>query len=110
MHITMNRFEVENGEEQQFERSLKEHHERLKGTPGYLSFHLIRGGTNGTVTFYSSHTKWNTRQDFLDWNEAEQLLKSRFTSIDTAKINIKKSVLWDRFRTYLKSFYSRAKI
>jgi len=110
MHITMNRFEVENGEEQQFEQSVKEHYERLKGTPGYLSFHLIRGGTNGTVTFYSSHTKWNTRQDFLDWSEAEQILEGRGSSKDTAKINIKKSVLWDRVRTHLKSFYSRAKV
>ncbi len=110
MHITMNRFEVENGEEQQFEKSVKEHYEQLKGTPGYLSFHLIRGGTNGTVTFYSSHTKWNTRQDFLDWSEAEQLLNGCGASKNVEEVEINKSALWDRITMHLKSFYSRAKV
>ena len=51
MHIAMNRFEVANGLQKQFEQSIKEQFEQLKGTRGYLSFHLIRGGTNGAVTF-----------------------------------------------------------
>ena len=66
MHIAMNRFEVTNGLQKQFEQSIKEQFEQLKGTRGYLSFHLIRGGTNGAVTFYSSHTKWANKEDFFE--------------------------------------------
>ena len=70
MHIAMNRFEVANGARKQFEQSIKKQYEQLKGTRGYLSFHLIRGGTNGTVTFYSSHTKWANKKDFLKWGRS----------------------------------------
>ena len=56
-------FEVINGLEKQCEQSIKSHHEQLTGTGGYFSFHLIRGGTNGTATFYPFDTKWANKKD-----------------------------------------------
>ena len=110
MHITMNRFEVANGEQKKFEQSIKEHYEQLKGTRGYLSFHLIRGGTNGTVTFYSSHTKWANKEDFLEWDKVAQLRKTQGSIMNIERVNNRKPFLRNKLKTYLKNFYSRAKV
>ena len=107
MHIAMNRFEVANGARKQFEQSIKKHYEQLKGTRGYLSFHLIRGGTNGTVTFYSSHTKWANKEDFLKWGGEVQFRKLRSTSVNIEPVRNRKTVFSDRLRIYLKRLYFR---
>ena len=110
MHIAMNRFEVANGLQKQFEQSINEQFEQLKGTRGYLSFHLIRGGTNGAVTFYSSHTIWANKEDFLQWGGKVQLCKMQSTSVKLELVKNRKSVLRDKFKMCFTSFYSRAKV
>ena len=90
MHIAMNRFEVANGLQKQFEQSIKEHFQQLKGTKGYLSFHLIRGGTNGAVTFYSSHTKWVNKEDFLKWGGEVQFCKMQNASVSIEPLKNRK--------------------
>ena len=107
MHIAMNRFEVANGARKQFEQSIKKHYEQLKGTRGYLSFHLIRGGTNGTVTFYSCHTRRANKEDFLKWGGEVQFRKLRSTSVNIEPVRNSKTVFRDRLRIYLKQFYFR---
>ena len=57
MYIEMSRSEVVKGEERQFEQSSIERHYKLTDIPGYLSAHLVRGGTNGVVSSYSLHTR-----------------------------------------------------
>ena len=71
MYIVMSRSEVVTGEEWQFEQSSIERHYKLKDIPGYLSAHFVRGGTNGVVTFYSLHTRWTSKDDFLNWCTGE---------------------------------------
>ena len=65
MNIVLRRFEVVIGLQKQFEQSKNSHHEQLAGFRRYFSFHLIRGGTSGTVNFYSSHTEWANKKDFF---------------------------------------------
>ena len=110
MHIAMYRFEVSNGLQKQFEQSIKEHFQQLKGTKGYLSFHLIRGGTNGAVTFYSSHTKWANKEDFLKWGGKVQLCKIQNASVNAQPVNNRKLVLGEWLTACLKSFNFRAKV
>tara|TARA_Y200000002_G_C22196054_1_gene461353 strand:- start:49 stop:381 length:333 start_codon:yes stop_codon:yes gene_type:complete len=110
MHIAMNRFEVANGLQKQFEQSIKEHFQQLKGTKGYLSFHLIRGGTNGAVTFYSSHTKWANKEDFLKWGGKVQFCKMQNASVGIEPVKNRKLGLTEWLTGYLKSFNFRAKV
>ena len=71
MYIVMSRSEVVTGEEWRFEQSCIERHYKLKDISGYLSAHFVRGGTNGVVTFYSLHTRWTSKDDFLNWCTGE---------------------------------------
>ena len=109
MHIAMYRFEVSNGLQNQFEQSIKEQFEQLKGTRGYLGFHLIRGGTNGAVTFYSSHTKWANKEDFLKWGGKVQFCKMQNASVSIEPLKNRKPGLREWLTGYLKSFKFKAK-
>ena len=110
MHIAMNRFEVTNDLQKQFEQSIKEQFEQLKGTQGYLSFHLIRGGTNRAVTFYSSHTKWAKKEDFLKWGGKVQLCKMQNASVNIGPVKNRKLGLRECLTSCLKTFNFRAKV
>ncbi len=110
MHITMNRFEVANDDQKQFEQSITEHYEQLEGTQGYLSFHLIRGGTNGTVTYYLSHTKWANKEDFLQCDGAVQYLGINSKGMKFGRGMIKTPFLLDKISSYLKNFFTRANV
>ena len=90
MHIAMNRFEMANGLQKQLEQSIKEHFQQLKGTNGYLSFDLIRGGTNGAVTFYSSHTKWANQEGFLRCGGKVQFCKMQNASVSIEPLKNRK--------------------
>lgn len=109
MYIAMSRFEVVNGEENQFEKLLTERHSQLVNIQGYLSFHFVRGGTNGTVTFYSSHTKWANREDYLKWCDSEKFWEVHSERIKLGEIIVGRPVLWDRMKSYFKSFANRLK-
>ena len=109
MYIAMSRFEVVNGEENQFEKSLREKHSQLINIPGYLSFHSLRGGTNGTVTFYSSHTTWANKDDFLKWRDSEQFWEVHSDRINIKENFISRSVLCVIQKLFFKSFTIRLK-
>ena len=104
MYIAMSRFEVVNGEENQFEKLLREKHSQLINIPGYLSFHSLRGGTNGTVTFYSSHTTWANKDDFLKWRDSEQFWEVHSDRIRIKEIITGRPVLWVKMKLFFKSF------
>ena len=97
VHIVMKRFEVVNGLQKQFEQSIKTHYEQLIGTRGYFGFHLIRGGTNGTVTFYSSHTKWANKKDFLKWGGKAKLCKMQSICVSFEPVKNRKQVSSNNF-------------
>lgn len=71
MFIAMNRFQVRNGHEDDFEQVWKNRDTRLKDMPGFVEFHLLRGPADETSTLYSSHTLWASRGDFEAWTQSD---------------------------------------
>jgi heme-degrading monooxygenase HmoA len=71
MFIAMNRFRVVTGAEADFERVWTTRDTHLRGVPGFVAFHLLRGPTRDDHTLYSSHTLWRGRADFEAWTRSE---------------------------------------
>lgn len=72
MFIAMNRFKVIKGSEAEFEDVWRKRDSRLNELEGFVDFHLLRGPEADDHTLYSSHTIWNTRDDFVAWTKSEQ--------------------------------------
>lgn len=71
MFIAMNRFRVAPGSEQEFERVWTSRDTHLRGVPGFVEFHLLRGPAREDHTLYASHTIWRSRADFEAWTRSE---------------------------------------
>ncbi|MGG7565814.1 antibiotic biosynthesis monooxygenase family protein [Rhodovulum sp. DZ06] len=72
MFVAMNRFQVKEGREAEFEAIWKGRDSRLHELEGFVSFHLLRGPTEEGLTLYASHTIWKARADFEAWTKSEQ--------------------------------------
>ena len=73
MFIAMNRFKVKLGNEAAFEKVWRERDSRLAELPGFVEFHLLRGPAREDHTLYSSHTTWQTRADFENFQTPDDL-------------------------------------
>jgi len=71
MFIAMNRFKVRPGSEAAFEQVWTGRDTYLRGVPGFVEFHLLRGPTGEDHVLYSSHTIWRSREDFEAWTRSE---------------------------------------
>jgi heme-degrading monooxygenase HmoA len=71
MFIAMNRFQVSRGEEAAFEQVWLSRDTYLDGVPGFIEFHLLRGPVHEDHTLFSSHTVWQSREDFEAWTRSE---------------------------------------
>ncbi|WP_421708772.1 antibiotic biosynthesis monooxygenase family protein [Algihabitans sp.] len=71
MFIAMNRFRVVKGREEDFETVWRGRDSRLKGLPGFVEFHLLKGPDGEDHTLYASHTIWRTRADFEAWTQSD---------------------------------------
>ena len=71
MYIAMNRFRVARGREAEFERVWAERDSQLKGVPGFVAFHLLRGPVHDDHTLYASHSLWRSREAFEAWTHSE---------------------------------------
>lgn len=73
MYIAMNRFKVAIGSEETFEDVWKNRDSRLSDMDGFVEFRLLRGKTHTDdgYTLFSSHTLWETEQNFIDWTKSE---------------------------------------
>ena len=76
MFIAMNRFEINEGMEEGFEKLWKERDSYLDDVPGFREFHLLRGPTGEGYTLYASHTVWESEQAFEDWTKSEAFVKA----------------------------------
>ena len=76
MFIAMNRFQIAPGREAAFEKLWRERDSRLDDVPGFREFHLLRGESDGESTLYSSHTVWDSREDFEAWTKSESFRKA----------------------------------
>ncbi len=76
MFIAMNRFRVQPGQEEGFERIWRERDTYLDEVPGFKEFHLLRGPTDAESTIYISHSVWESREKFEDWTKSEAFRKA----------------------------------
>lgn len=71
MFIAMNRFRIVKGQEEAFETVWRGRDSRLKGVPGFMEFHLLKGPEAEDHVLYASHTIWRGREDFEAWTRSE---------------------------------------
>ena len=71
MYIAMNRFKVTPGAEAAFEHVWTSRDTHLRGVPGFVEFHLLRGPQREDHVLYSSHTIWRDRESFDDWTRSD---------------------------------------
>jgi heme-degrading monooxygenase HmoA len=76
MFIAMNRFKVARGQEKAFETIWSSRRTRLDEMPGFVAFHLLKGPERDDHTLYSSHTTWESREQFTAWTRSEQFRDS----------------------------------
>lgn len=71
MFIAMNRFRIAPGHEEEFEAIWAARDSHLKGEPGFIEFHLLKGPSEDDHTLYASHTVWASREAFDDWIKSD---------------------------------------
>ncbi len=71
MFVAMNRFRIIKGQEEAFEEVWRSRDGRLKGLPGFVEFHLLKGPETDDHVLYASHTIWNSRADFESWTRSD---------------------------------------
>ena len=71
MYLTMNRFKVKLGREDAFEAVWTGRDSQLKGVPGFVAFHLMKGPERDDHRLYASHTLWQSERAFADWTRSE---------------------------------------
>lgn len=71
MYVAMNRFAVRNENAQAFEDLWLGRDSHLKGLPGFVEFHMLRGPEADGVVLYASHTIWESEAAFRDWTRSE---------------------------------------
>ena len=76
MYIAMNRFRVNEGREEDFERQWRERDSHLDEVPGFREFHLLRGRTEDGITLFASHSVWEDEAAFVAWTESEVFRKA----------------------------------
>ncbi len=82
MYIAMNRFRVARGREADFEKVWAERDSRLKGVPGFVAFHLLRGPAQDDHTLYASHSLWESRAAFEGWTRSDAFRRAHHDAGD----------------------------
>ena len=72
MYIAMNRFKVQKGQEETFERVWLTRETHLDRVPGFVEFHLLKGAEADDHTLYSSHTVWQSHATFEAWTKSDE--------------------------------------
>ena len=71
MYLTMNRFRVKPGHEQEFEAIWKSRDSHLPQVKGFVAFHLMKGELHDGYRLYASHTLWESREAFEAWTKSD---------------------------------------
>ena len=71
MFIAMNRFQINAGREDDFEKVWAKRDSYLNEVSGFKEFHLLRGPTADDITLYVSHSVWESRDAFDAWTQSE---------------------------------------
>ena len=73
MFIAMNRFQIAEGREEDFEQSWRERDSYLDEVPGFQAFALLKGDQPGE---YVSHSTWESRAAFEAWTQSDRFRKA----------------------------------
>ena len=71
MYIAMNRFTVGSENADAFEALWLDRDSHLKGLPGFVEFHMLKGPQNEGMILYSSHTVWESEAYFIGWTKSQ---------------------------------------
>ncbi|MEM9765137.1 MAG: antibiotic biosynthesis monooxygenase [Pseudomonadota bacterium] len=71
MFVAMNRFRIAPGREADFEAIWTGRKSHLDETPGFVSFHLLKGPAASDHVLYCSHSVWESRASFEAWTRSE---------------------------------------
>jgi len=71
MYVAMNKFQVQPGKEEAFERVWRERETHLQEVPGFVQFALLRADDGEFI----SHSTWESRDAFVAWTESEQFAR-----------------------------------
>jgi heme-degrading monooxygenase HmoA len=70
-YIAMNRFQVKPEAAAQFEDMWRTRESKLKQTPGFREFRLLKGPEGKGFILYSSHVVWDSKADFEAWTKSQ---------------------------------------
>jgi heme-degrading monooxygenase HmoA len=73
MFIAMNRFAVNPGRSDDFENIWRTRESFFHTVPGFVSFALLRGDTEGD---FISHSTWESREAFSGWTKSDAFRKA----------------------------------
>lgn len=76
MYIAMNRFKVKKDRGEDFEQLWKNRDSHLNEVDGFISFQLLKGPERDDHILYSSHTLWNSLENFEGWTKSEAFRKA----------------------------------
>ena len=86
--IAMNRFKIVLGRENDFESVWKTRETFLDEVKGFIDFNLLRGETTDEFTLYSSHSTWQSKEDFIAWTKSEAFRKAHKNAGDNKPLYI----------------------
>ena len=72
----MNRFKIILGSENDFEQIWRTRETYLDEVTGFREFHLLKGESNEEYTLYSSHSVWDSKEDFIAWTKSDTFRKA----------------------------------
>lgn len=81
MYVTMNRFHVKEGREQEFEEMWRTRESFLHEVDGFVEFRFLRGEGGE----YISHTTWESREAFERWVGSEAFHKAHARAAGTPR-------------------------
>ena len=76
MYLAMNRFQVNEGREEDFIEIWRSRDSFLDVVPGFKSFNLLRGKTEGDISLFTSHSVWEGKAAFEDCTHSEAFRKA----------------------------------
>ena len=87
MYIAMNRFQVLPENAEAFEALWLNRDSQLKGLPGFVEFHMLRGPEEDGTILYASHTVWESEEAFRDWTRSDAFRAAHKDAGQTRKLH-----------------------
>ncbi|MEM5542771.1 antibiotic biosynthesis monooxygenase [Sulfitobacter sp. AS92] len=87
MYLAMNRFTVLHDNAADFEDLWLGRESRLKGTEGFISFHMLKGPEEEGQVLYASHTVWESEAHFRAWTTSDAFRAAHARAGETRKLH-----------------------